>query len=422
MRRLVCALTLIGLSCSFPDYRVREVDTPARVVAEPAPPCRDGVRGGDEVDIDCGPACAAGCATGKVCSADRECASGFCAQGLCAIPSCGDGAKNRTETDVDCGGSDGCTTCAVGRGCASVFDCGGGGCVAGRCQAPSCSDGIQNQAESDVDCGGKQACGPCLSKQRCVDAADCLNAQCAQGRCQSQGCGDSVKNGDETDVDCGGSCASCSAAATCQKGDDCGSAVCDLQSATCLAASCDDGVRNGDEPATDCGQSCPAKCPMTSACLVDADCTSGASCAEKRCVPKAATGGALPTTGWTATAAATFGKDTLPGNVLDGNGATHWTSGLGQAPGQWFQVDLQKTLPFFGIELNCTSNDDYARSVRVLLSDDGQTFKAATGTIAGISTLRIGFATARVARYIKLELEQDTGALWWRIDELRVFQ
>lgn len=129
----------------------------------------------------------------------------------------------------------------------------------------------------------------------------------------------------------------------------------------------------------------------------------------------------MPTTGWTATAAATFGQNTMPVNVLDGNGATHWTSGRGQAPGQWFQLDLQKSLPFFGIELSCTSNDDYARSVRVLLSDDGQTFKAATGTIAGISSLRIDFPTARVARYLKLELEQDAGALWWRIDELRVF-
>jgi hypothetical protein len=25
-------------------------------------------------------------------------------------------------------------------------------------------------------------------------------------------------------------------------------------------------------------------------------------------------------------------------------------------------------------------------------------------------------------RYIKLELEQDTGGTWWRIDELRVLQ
>jgi hypothetical protein len=27
-----------------------------------------------------------------------------------------------------------------------------------------------------------------------------------------------------------------------------------------------------------------------------------------------------------------------------------------------------------------------------------------------------------LARYLKLELEQDTGGTWWRIDELRVLQ
>jgi len=29
---------------------------------------------------------------------------------------------------------------------------------------------------------------------------------------------------------------------------------------------------------------------------------------------------------------------------------------------------------------------------------------------------------AKVARFIKIEAEQDTGNLWWRIEELRVLQ
>ena len=78
--------------------------------------------------------------------------------------------------------------------------------------------------------------------------------------------------------------------------------------------------------------------------------------------------------------------------------------------------------PFFTIELTCLTNDDYPRSLRVLLSEDGQNFTAATGTLAGEKTFRIDLTTAHIARYIKLELEQNTGGTWWRIDELHVLQ
>jgi len=58
----------------------------------------------------------------------------------------------------------------------------------------------------------------------------------------------------------------------------------------------------------------------------------------------------------------------------------------------------------------------------VSLSDDGQNFNAVTGTVAGSKALHLALGGARLARYIQLELEQDTGGIWWRIDELRVLQ
>jgi len=112
----------------------------------------------------------------------------------------------------------------------------------------------------------------------------------------------------------------------------------------------------------------------------------------------------------------------LPAKAIDGDVNTKWESGTGQVPGMWFQVDMLASRPFFALELQCTSNGDYPRSLRMLLSEDGQTFIPATGTVTGQQNVRFDFAVPRIARYIKLEIQQDTGGLWWRIDELRVKQ
>jgi len=157
-------------------------------------------------------------------------------------------------------------------------------------------------------------------------------------------------------------------------------------------------------------------------CAVDADCLSGSCNSDKRCVPKTATGNALQRAAWLLSASATYSQDTPPQKAIDGDPGTHWTSGTSQVPGMWFLIDLRKSTPFFDVQLTCTSNGDYPRSIRVLMSDDGQTFTPITGTIAGEQSLRIDFPTARVGRFIKLEMEQDTGGTWWRIDELNVLQ
>jgi hypothetical protein len=413
----------VAVGCSFPEYSVQP--EPVLVVQqEPVPvqTCHDGVQGAGEVDVDCGPLCNATCANGNKCSADAECVSGFCNQGACAMPGCSDGAKNRTETDIDCGGSDGCKACTIGQRCATVYDCDGGACTTGRCQAPSCSDGLQNQDESDVDCGGTAGCDRCLTKQHCSGDGDCAKAKCSQGRCQPEGCDDGVQNGDETGVDCGGGCPSCPNFSGCTKSEDCQSLVCGPQASICLAATCSDGVQNGSEPSTDCGKDCQNKCGMTQVCAVNADCQSGLCGGAQRCVPKSPTGNAISPAPFLLSASATFSQDTPPGKAVDGDLGTHWTSGTGQLPGMWFLIDMRKSVPFFDIELTCTSNGDYPRSIRALVSDDGQSFTPITGTIAGEQMLRLDFPTAQIARYIKLELEQDTGGLWWRIDELRVLQ
>ncbi|HTV18764.1 MAG TPA: hypothetical protein VMG12_08840 [Polyangiaceae bacterium] len=84
----------------------------------PSASCEDGVRSGDESDIDCGGAACAACVAGASCARHTDCQSGECRAGLCVASSCEDGIRNGDETDVDCGGA--CQRCrATTCNCAS---------------------------------------------------------------------------------------------------------------------------------------------------------------------------------------------------------------------------------------------------------------------------------------------------------------
>ena len=117
---------------------------------------------------------------GGSCVANNQCCSLHCMFGVCQLPSCSDGIKNGNETDVDCGGT--CPPCGTGQGCGVGADCTSGVCSGGTCQAPSCSDGIKNGNETDVDCGGG-TCPTCGTGQGCGVGADCTSGICSGNVC-----------------------------------------------------------------------------------------------------------------------------------------------------------------------------------------------------------------------------------------------
>ena len=90
----------------------------------------------DSAPADGAYACAApptACPPGYVCAADQRCRRGGHDGG--ASSSCGDGLRDGDESDVDCGGS--CAPCDVGRACAADADCRTTTCVATRCDLAS---------------------------------------------------------------------------------------------------------------------------------------------------------------------------------------------------------------------------------------------------------------------------------------------
>ena len=91
---------------------------------------------------------------GAECTDGSECKSLTCTAGKCTAVVAGgnptDGIKNGDETDVDCGGQ-AAPKCADGKTCKVGGDCESSSCIGGTCKAPSPDDGIKNGDETDVE-------------------------------------------------------------------------------------------------------------------------------------------------------------------------------------------------------------------------------------------------------------------------------
>lgn len=119
----------------------------------------------------------AGCATGTTCYQETGCVS------------CGDGVKNGDETDVDCGGS--CNPCADKLACVLPKDCVSTNCKNGTCI--SCFDGVKNGGEAEIDCGGTSSCLTCPGTS-CFVATECALGFCVDTVCCEEACTDPCKS------------------------------------------------------------------------------------------------------------------------------------------------------------------------------------------------------------------------------------
>jgi hypothetical protein len=102
-----------------------------------------------------------------------------------AQPTCANGVRDGDESDVDCGGS--CYPCPDRKTCKTASDCGSQVCntTYQTCGARVvyCYDGKVDLLETDVDCGGLMYCEGCYPGQQCKVASDCASNNCASGVC-----------------------------------------------------------------------------------------------------------------------------------------------------------------------------------------------------------------------------------------------
>ena len=231
------------------------------------------------------------CKDGEKCDGAPDCASKVCFNNKCAVPAPADGVKNGDETDVDCGGSK-APACPATKACLVPSDCLSGVCTGKICQAPSPTDGVKNGDETGVDCGGAAA-PKCPAGQGCLSNADCDNIKCdlVTKKCLPASHSDGIKNLDETGIDCGGptpTVARCAPGGGCVATSDCNNTLCN-GGGTCDPATNVDGLKNGNETDVDCGggpggTNAPA-CKAGLACAgVDANCLSSVCNYANKCV------------------------------------------------------------------------------------------------------------------------------------------
>jgi hypothetical protein len=127
----------------------------------------------------------------------------------------------------------------------------------------------------------------------------------------------------------------------------------------------------------------------------------------------------LSRTGWVVSALA----GSSPGNAIDGNISTRWTTGVAQTNGEWFQVDMGGGTPptFTNIVLDAgSSTGDYPRGYQVNVSNDGTNWGSPVATGAGSSAVTSINFSARTARYVRIT-QTGANSLWWSIHELNIY-
>jgi choice-of-anchor A domain-containing protein/RHS repeat-associated protein len=226
-------------------------------------------------ECPCGPGSTSGCTSVAQCASGLSCTGGLCIPGT---NTCHNGLRDGDESDVDCGGS--CAPCNAGKACNADTDCpsdeicgdGNGACF-GRtraerlCWKPDCS--IDNVA---AGCG--EADSPCGQNCACVNTCDTSGAQpshCATGEVCTKGLG-SVFGAPTLDVCLDPRCPSNDPTLCGTSGALCGAqCVC---TANCSAATC-------ENPGDGCGGLCPGVCVNgQTGCKDDVQCSSGGVCVE----------------------------------------------------------------------------------------------------------------------------------------------
>jgi hypothetical protein len=129
---------------------------------------------------------------------------------------------------------------------------------------------------------------------------------------------------------------------------------------------------------------------------------------------------ALSRANWVASSNATPGSADAPGNALDGNLSTRFSTDAAQAVGQYFEVNMGSAQTFNELQMAVpNSATDYARTYNVEVSDNGTSWTTvASGTGSG-ATETVVFPT-QTAQYVEVVLTSADSAYWWSIDELNL--
>lgn len=128
---------------------------------------------------------------------------------------------------------------------------------------------------------------------------------------------------------------------------------------------------------------------------------------------------ALPRSGWTASASLSA-NGSPPANAIDADTTTRWTTGIDEAAGQWFQLDLGATQTFNQVTVLAGGNGDYAAGYQLLVSDNGTSWSSPIASGAATNQTWSILFPATSARYLRIVLTASSTS-WWSIADVNVY-
>jgi hypothetical protein len=158
-----------GLAVGGPLALAGAAESTAKKKRKPCPPCKKRKKGKCKARLPEGTSCIDKAGQGGTCQ------GGSCVAAADLPLTCSDGIKNGNESDIDCGGS--CGRCQITGGCTGPNDCASAYCVSGTCA--SCPPG----GTCGTDGGSTCVCQPRASSSEQV----CVNFERPQVPCGAGG-------------------------------------------------------------------------------------------------------------------------------------------------------------------------------------------------------------------------------------------
>jgi glucosylceramidase len=108
-------------------------------------------------------------------------------------------------------------------------------------------------------------------------------------------------------------------------------------------------------------------------------------------------------------------------SAVDGDASTRYSTGIGQAPGQYLQVDFGTTIDARRVVIDTgTSTGDYPRGYTITTSTDGMNWTTAVASGQGTGQFTaVGLSGAPI-RFMRITLTASSGS-WWSVADVRAY-
>ena len=111
----------------------------------------------------------------------------------------------------------------------------------------------------------------------------------------------------------------------------------------------------------------------------------------------------------------------MAAGAVDDDASTRYSTGTGQQPGQYLQIDLGRAQPVQRIVYDTGVNlGDYPGGYTVTVSADGRTWSTAVASGTGNGQFIVVALNGAPVRFVRMTLTASSGS-WWSVADVRAF-